>query len=94
MEVQVAEIKLRAPRGMGELSKMLEKVITVGGGIAGISSDGKPKEQPLNIRFDLGTVKTKKQKVDPGLVLVIYPKNCIYFVESIAYKLLKSACSY
>ena len=74
---------------------MLEKVTTVGDGIAGIPSGGKPKpEQPLNIRFDLRAVKTKKQKVDPGLVLVIYPKNCVYFVESIAYKLLKSACSY
>ncbi len=47
MEVQVAEIKLRALRRMGELSKALEKVTTIGGGEVGIPSGGKPKSEQL-----------------------------------------------
>jgi hypothetical protein len=37
----------RACQRIGQISKELEKVVTVGGGKVGIPTDGKPKEQQL-----------------------------------------------
>jgi hypothetical protein len=42
-----SEIRLRACQRIGELSRDLEKVVTIGGGKVGIPIDGKPKEQTL-----------------------------------------------
>lgn len=47
MEVWVAEIKARAARRIGEISKGLEKVVTTGGGNVGIPASGKPKNETL-----------------------------------------------
>ncbi len=42
-----AKIKLRAQRRIGEISKTLEKIQTVGGGKVGMPSGGKPKRDVL-----------------------------------------------
>jgi hypothetical protein len=44
---QFAEIRLRACVKIGELSRELEKVETIGAGKVGIPSDGKPKAERL-----------------------------------------------
>lgn len=47
VETWASEIKLRAQRRIGEISRELEKVKTIGGGKVGIPTDGKPKSQVL-----------------------------------------------
>ena len=46
LETAAAEIKLRAQRRLGEISRTLEKVKTIGGGKVGMPSGGKPKRGP------------------------------------------------
>lgn len=59
MGVWVAEIKMRASRQIGEMSLVLDKVVTTGGGKVGIPSGRNPKRNTPRIH---GAIRSEREK--------------------------------